>query len=40
MIDNDFYEEDEDPQKIEEIWNRLGKKGRTVKPPPKEDEVE
>jgi hypothetical protein len=33
MSDEDFYEEDEDPRKIEAIWNRPGKKGRTVKRP-------
>lgn len=33
MSDADFYEEDEPASKIEKIWNRPGKKGRTVKPP-------
>lgn len=30
--EDDFYEEDEPVEKIEAIWNRPGKKGRTVKP--------
>lgn len=30
--DEDFFVEDEDPIKIEQAWNRPGKKGRTVKP--------
>ena len=33
MSDADFFKEDEPAAKVEAIWNRPGKKGRTVKPP-------